>query len=114
MMNVETISERLIALGDVVRTALETVVADDAAPEELSKAVQDLAAQHREIKSRSRQAEPRIARELVHLLEAVAYRAKHEVEEAEGVVEGTRHAVLEAHDAIATLAFEVEAPAWRA
>lgn len=113
MMNAETISERLIGLGDVVRTALEAVVADDASPEPLRKAVRDLAEQHREIERRSKHADPRIARELVHLLGAVADRAKHEADEAEGVEEGTRQAVRDAQGAIETLAAQVEAPAWR-
>ena len=113
MMNVETISERLIALGDAVRTARDAVLADDAASTELSQAVRDLAEQHREAKNRSRQVEPRIARELVHLLEAVAFRAKHEAEETDGIGESTRQAVREAHEAAAKLAEEVEAPAWR-
>jgi hypothetical protein len=113
MMTVETISKRLIALGDVIRIAIETVAADDDAPEALLKAVHDLTEQHREMKNRSKQADPRVARELVHLLEAVADRAKHEAQEADGIADGTRQAVIEAHEKIAALAAEVEAPAWR-
>lgn len=113
MMNVETISERLIALGGVVGTARAFVANDDEASDALRTAVHDLAERHREVQDRSKQTDPRVARELVHLLEAVADRARHEALEADGISDSTREAVVEAHERIAALAGEVEAPAWR-
>ncbi|MCO5167778.1 MAG: hypothetical protein M9894_15630 [Planctomycetes bacterium] len=110
MMTVETISKRLISLGAAVRQALEAVEGDDDAPGELRRAVQDLVERHREIKERAKAADPRIARELVHLLEAVADRAKHVAEEADGPDESTRQAVRDAHDAISGLEADVDAP----
>lgn len=114
MMNVETISERLVGLGDAIRYARDTVAADDDAPEALKRSVQDLARQHREMKLRARHADPRVARELVHLLQAVADRARNEAHEVHGLEESTRYAVVAAHDAIAALAVEVESPTWSA
>lgn len=110
MMTVETISKRLVSLGGVVRQALDAVDADDDAPAELRGAVRDLVDRHHDVKNRAKAADPRIAAELVHLLEAVADRAKHAAEEADGVGASTRQAVLEAHGAISALESEVDAP----
>lgn len=110
MMTVETISKRLISLGAAVRQAVDAVDADDDAPEALRSAVRDLAERHREIKERAKGADPRVARELVRLLEAVADRAKHLAEEADGPGESTRQAVVDAHDAISGLEADVDAP----
>lgn len=113
MMTVETISKRLIAAGDAVRLALDAVIADDDASQELRTAVDDLAARHKETKNRSKAADPRIAAELVHLLEAVADRAKQLAQDADGIDEGTRRAVFEAHAMISALESDVDAPARR-
>ncbi len=110
MMTVESISKRLISLGDVVRQAVDAVAADDDAPASLRGAVRDLAERHREVKNRAKAADPRIAAELVHMLEAVADQAKQAAETADGVGESTRQAVLDAHGAISALESDVDAP----
>lgn len=110
MMTVETISKRLVKLGDVVRQAVDAVSADDDAPAALRSAVRDLAERHRDVKNRAKGADPRIAAELVHLLEAVADRAKHEAERADGVGASTRQAILDAHESISALESDVDAP----
>lgn len=110
MLTVETINERLASLGDVVRQALEAVEADDDAPAELRGAVRDLVERHREVKDRARMADPRVAAELVHLLEVVADRAEQVAEGADGLGAGARRAVLDAHGAISALESEVDAP----
>lgn len=110
MMTVETISKRLVSLGAVVRQALDAVDKDDAAPDELRTAVRDLAERHRDAKRRAKAVDPRIATELVHLLEAVADRAKQAAEAADGVGASTRQAVLEAHGVISDLESDVDAP----
>lgn len=110
MMTVETISKRLVYLGDVVRQALEAVDADDDAPDDLRGAVRDLAERHRDVKNRAKAVDPRIAAELVHLLEAVADRAKQAAEAADGVGASTRQAVLDAHGAISALESDVDSP----
>ena len=113
MMTVDTISKRLIAIGDAIRMALDATLADDASSEELRGALDDLAARHKEAKNRSKAADPRVAAELVHMLEAVADRAKQLACDADGIDEGTRRAVLDAHDAISMLESDVDAPTRR-
>jgi hypothetical protein len=110
MMTAETISKRLISLGDPVRQALDSVNADDDSPRELKDAVQDLVERHREAKNRAKEADPRIASELVHMLEAVADEALRIAEDADGIGESTRQAVRDAHGAISGLESDVDAP----
>ncbi len=69
-----------------------------------------LAERHRDVKNRAKAVDPRIAAELVHLLEAVADRAKQAAEAADGVGASTRQAVLDAHGAISALESDVDSP----
>lgn len=112
MMTVETISERLNAVGDAIRAAADAVRAD--APDEaLRAAVDDLVLRHEDAKHRSKAADPVVAAELVHMLEAVADRARQLALDADGVAESTRRAVLDAHDAISALESDVDTPTRR-
>jgi cysteine sulfinate desulfinase/cysteine desulfurase-like protein len=113
MMTIKTISKRLIAVGDAVRIAVDAVRADDAADDELGAALDDLAARHKEAKNRSKDADPRVAAELVHMLEAVADEVKQLALDADGIAESTRRAVSDAHDAISALESDVDAPTRR-
>lgn len=103
MIDIDTISERVVEIQDKIATALEEVESDKGASPALKAVVRELNAQCEGMMDHIDEAAEEPVREHVIELEQAADSAKVAAEAEQNLKGSTRGAIIDAHEAISAL-----------